>query len=160
MRYHTDMKRGSTIFLQTLVCLIGLAVLALCVFILPMGIMNPKAGMYRPILIGMYFPALPFFIGLYQVMRLLGYITNGSVFSKTSIKPLQIIKYCGIAISVLYALGMPYIFIVAQKDDAPGVVLLGLIFTFAPVLVTITAAVLENLLQNALAIKSENDLTV
>jgi hypothetical protein len=60
----------------------------------------------------------------------------------------------------LYGVGMPYIFIVAERDDAPGVVLLGLIFTFAPMAVAVFSAILQQLLQNAINLKSENELTV
>lgn len=154
------MKRGSTLFLQTVVCLFGLAVLALCVFVLPAGIQHPHAGMYRPILLGMYIPAIPFFVGLYQTLKLLHFINTNKAFSKHSIKALQVIKYCGILIGSLYAVGLPYIWNVAQRDDAPGVVLIGLIFTFAPLGVAVIAAVLQKLLQNALALKVENELTV
>jgi len=55
---------------------------------------------------------------------------------------------------------MPYIIYVADKDDAPGAVMLGLVFIFAPLITSVFAAVLEKLLQKALDIKSENDLTV
>jgi hypothetical protein len=55
---------------------------------------------------------------------------------------------------------MPLMIYAAQRDDAPGVVLLGLVFIFATLVVGVFAAVLERLLQNAIDIKSENDLTV
>jgi hypothetical protein len=55
---------------------------------------------------------------------------------------------------------MPLIIYVAEKDDAPGAVLIGLVFIFATLIVGVFAAVLERLLQNAIELKSENDLTV
>jgi hypothetical protein len=156
----TSIKSGSTLFLKSVIVLIGTIVLALCIFVLPNGIRATHWYGYRPILLGMYVPAIPFFIALYQGFKLLGYIDKSKAFSKASITSLQIIKYCGIAICIPYAIGLPYIFITAQKDDAPGVVLLGLIFTFAPIAVAIMAAVLQNVFSNAIEIKSENDLTV
>jgi hypothetical protein len=108
----------------------------------------------------MYIPAIPFFFALFQTLKLLNYIDKNIAFSKASIRALKYIKYCGIFISVMYAAGMPYIFSVADKDDAPGVVLLGLIFTFAPMLAAILAAILQNLFQNVIDLKSENELTV
>ncbi len=154
------MKQGSTLFLKTVIILFGLAVLALCVFLFSELITEERLGGYRPIVIGMLVAAIPFFIGLYQTLKLLGLIDKNKAFSNASIHALKIIKYCGAAISTLYAVGMPYIFIVAERDDAPGVVLLGLIFTFVPMAVAIFAAVLQNLLQNAMDLKSENELTV
>jgi len=55
---------------------------------------------------------------------------------------------------------LPYIYLVADRDDAPGVMLLGLVFTCAPIVIAVFAAVLQTLLHHAIQIKSENDLTV
>lgn len=154
------MKRGSTIFLRGVVVMFGLAVLALCLFVLPRVIGTFDMGGYDPILVGMYVPAIPFFIGIYQTLKLLSYIDRNQAFSDLSVKGLKTIKYCALAIGVMYALGMPYIFKVADQDDSPGVVLIGLIFTFAPLVIAIFSAVLQKILEEAIAIKSENDLTV
>jgi hypothetical protein len=154
------MKQGSTLFLKGVVGLLGLVVLALCIFVLPAGIMSDNTGDYRPILLGMYVPAIPFFIALYQTLKLLSYIDHNKAFSELSIKALKLIKYCAVTISALYAAGMPFIFRAADQDDAPGAVAIGLVFTFAPIVVAVFAAVLQKLLQNAIDIKSENDLTV
>ncbi len=154
------MKRGSTIFLRGVVLVIGLIVLALCVFALPAGISSDRTGDYRPILLGLYVPAIPFFFALYQTLKLLSYIDQNLAFSDASIKTLKYIKYCAITISAMFAAGMPYIYLVADKDDAPGVILLGLVIIFASFVIATFAAVLQKLLQNAMDIKSENDLTV
>jgi hypothetical protein len=60
----------------------------------------------------------------------------------------------------MFAAGMPYIFNVADKDDAPGVVAMALVIIFASLVIGVFAAVLQKLLQSVVAIKSENDLTV
>src|SRR5688572_3266579 len=138
------MKQGSTLFLRIVIALIGIAVAALCIFVLPAGFRSDEAGDYRPILLGMYVPALPFFIALYQGFKLLNYIDKNNVFSELSIKALRIIKYCGFAICALYTLGMPYIFYVADKDDAPGVTLIGFVFIFGSLVVGTAAAVFKN----------------
>src|SRR6185503_18768112 len=120
------MQRGSTMFLRIAVLVIGLAVLALCVIALPAGIRSDQTGYYRPILWGLYIPALPFFVALYQTLKLLGHIDKNKAFSDMSVRALKNIKYCAVTISGLFAAGMPYIFQAAEKDDAPGVVLIGL----------------------------------
>lgn len=154
------MKSASTFFLKITIILIGLSVSILCIFVLPAGITSDITGMFVPILVGMYIPAIPFFVGLFHAYKLLIYIDKKVAFSEISIKSLKIIKLCGVLISMAYALGLPYIFYVADKDDAPGVALIGLIFTISPALVSILAANLQRLLQNALNMKLENDLTV
>jgi hypothetical protein len=154
------MNRGSTLFLKSVIVLIGLAVLGLCVFVLPSLIGTDRTGYYRPILIGMYVPAIPFFIALYQAIKLLNFIDKNKVFSEVSVKALKYIKYCAFAIGALYSMGMPYIYYAADRDDAPGVVAIGLVIIFASVVIAVAAAVFQRLLQNAVDLKSENDLTV
>lgn len=131
-----------------------------CLFVLPAGIMTDRIGMYRPILLGMYLTAIPFFIAVYQAMKLLHYIDKNKVFSALSIHALQYIKYCAFAISALYTLGMPYIFYVADMDDAPGAAAAGFIIIFASLVVGTAASIFQNSLHNVVAMKSENELTV
>ena len=157
------MKR-ETLFLKVVVFLIGIPILALCIFGLP-WIANEAAEHYPayllyPVLIGMYAAAIPFFFALYQTLKLLSYIDKNKAFSELSVNALKYIKYCAITISILYAAGMPLFFLMAQEDDAPGLVALGLVITFASIVVAVFAAVLQKLLKNAIDIKSENDLTV
>jgi hypothetical protein len=87
-------KRQSTMALKALVWLLGLIVLALCVFALPAGIISEHAGMYRPLLLGMYIPAIPFFIGMFQTLRLLRNIDQNRAFSTDSYESLKVIKVC------------------------------------------------------------------
>lgn len=154
------MKRGSTNILRAAIILIGLLILALCIFALPAGISSDEVGYYRPILFGMYISVLPFFYALHQAFKLLGYIDKDRIFSDASVRVLGNIKYCAVAISGLYAAGMPFIYYAANKDDAPGVIVLGLLVIFASFVIATAAAVFQKLLQRAIDIKSENDLTV
>lgn len=154
------MKRGSTVFLKGVVVFLGVTVLAICVFGLPAGIVSDNVGGYRAILLGLYIAAIPFFFALYQALKLLDYIDRNSAFSVLSVKALAYIKYCAIVICGLFTAGMPYIYIVADRDDAPGVILIGLVITFASLVIATFAAVLQKLVWSAVALKSENDLTV
>ena len=154
------MKQGSTFFLRSVIYLIALAVLALCLILLGNMFGGDGAGMFLPVMLVMFIAALPFFYGLYQGVLLLNYIEKGTAFSDLSVKAIKTIKYCAFTISVIYAAGMPSFIYVADKDDAPGAVAIGLVFILAPLVTSVFAAVLEKLLQNAIAIKSENDLTV
>lgn len=153
-------KNGSTLYLRLVVLALGAVVLATCLFVLPPVIATDKTGMYRPILLGLYVTAVPFFYALYHTLKLLGYIDKNTAFSDLSVDALRRIKYCGVTIAGLFAAGSPYIYHVADKDDTPGVLAIALVIIGASIAVAVFAAVLERLLQNAIAIKSENDLTV
>lgn len=154
------MKQSSTIILRGAVLAISLVIIALCVWVLPMGLRSETVSGYRPIILGMYVTVIPFFIAVYHVWKLLAAIGRNNAFSQHSVKALDVIKYCAMTISILYAAGMPYVFIVAERDDAPGVILIGLIITAASAVVATFAAVLQKLLTSAITIKSENELTV
>lgn len=154
------MKKGSTVILRGVVVLIGLLVLAICALILPPALIANNVGTMAPILLGLYVPAIPFFIALYQTMRILHNIDTASAFSIASVNALRVIKGCAIAISALFTLGVPYIYYVAEIEDAPGVLLVALIIIFASAVIATATAVLQQLVQNAVDIKSENDLTV
>ena len=158
------MERGTTLFLRGTIFLIGLPILALCIFWLP-WFANEAAKQYPaywvyPVVAGMYASAIPFFAALYQALRLLRYIDRNEAFSNLSVEALKNIKYCATAISTLYAAAAPCLFFIAQEDDAPGLAALGLVVIFASAVIAVFAAVLQKLLQQAIDIKSENDLTV
>ncbi len=154
------MKQGSTLFLKFAILILGAAVLAACIFILPEWITMEKAKDYKPIVLGMYLPVIPYMIALFQSLKLLGNIEANKVFSQSSVKSFNVIKYCGFFISILYTAGMPYIYYVAKKGDSPGVILIGLMIIFASFVIGAAAALFKKLLQNAIEIKTENELIV
>lgn len=158
------MKRGTTLFLKLAVLLIGVPILALCIFGIPWLANNPVnpnyAGGLYPIVIIMYVSVIPFIVALYQAFRLLSYIDKNEAFSLMSVKSLKTIKYCAIVISSLYFVMLPFVYVVAEKDDAPGLILMGMVPVFASLVIAVFSAVLQRLLQEAIDIKSENDLVV
>jgi hypothetical protein len=159
------MKQGSTLFLKGVVALIGLTVLALCVLVLPAiarEIIDFMPVQYEliPVLIAIAASVIPFYIALYKTWTLLNFIDKNKAFSELSVRALKNIKSCGIAIGLLYLACAPFLFIIADGGDAPGVFAVGLIIMLASIVVTTATGVFQRLLQNALDIKSENDLTV
>lgn len=158
------MKQGTTTFLKIAIFIIGIIVLALCTFLLP-GLandaaeMNPEYAYLRfPVLIGLYITAIPFFLALYQALKLLNYIESENAFSDLSVMSLGHIKNYAISIIILYVIG---IFLLALQNVLhPGIAIIGIVIIFATLVISLFAAVLQELLRSALEIKSENDLTV
>jgi hypothetical protein len=160
------MKQGTTLFLKLAVILIGIPVLALCIFLVP-EIAEFAAELYPDmsylkylVFIDLYATAIPFYIALYQAFKLLNYIDKNKAFSELSVTAIKKIKFCAIAVSILYVLGMPLFYLIAEKDDAPGIIVIGMVFIFVSMVIAVFAAVLQRLLQDAIAIKAENDLVV
>lgn len=159
------MREVTTLFLKIAVFIIGLPVLALCIFLVP-HMANFAAKLYPNIapmkylvFIVMYGAAVSFYFALYQAFNLLRYIDENTAFSELSVKALKNIKCCAITISGLYVLGLPLFHFIAKKVDPP-IGLMGLIIIFASLVIAVFAAILQRLLQEAINIKSENDLTV
>ncbi|MGE6376639.1 DUF2975 domain-containing protein [Peribacillus muralis] len=160
------MNRVSTQFLKIAVILIGLPVLALCIFLVPeiakfaVELFPNIPFLNYLVFVYMYVTAMPFYIALFQAFKLLSYIDKNKAFSELSVRALKNIKNCALTISILYVLGMPFFYFMAELDDAPGIIVIGLIIIFASMVIAVFAAVLQRLLKNAIDIKSENDLTV
>lgn len=160
------MRKGSTLFLKLVLAVLALAALAFCIFALPSAWKGGPAefpmarNAILAIVIILYVSVAPFFFALWQTLKLLGYIDDNKAFSDLSVRALRNIKYCAIVITVLYFAIVPLLFPIADADDAPGLLVFGMIFACAPLVIAVFAAVLQRLLQNAIDIKSENDLTV
>ena len=159
------MKRGSTIFLKVVLVLIAIVGLAAMIrFPLTEGraVNLDLFSIYTdPFIMYAYVTSIPFFVAPYQAFKLLGYIGQNKVFSLNSVKALRTIKYCAIIHSILIAMAILYIRIFHNKDDDPaGAIAMGIIVVFISLVIATAAAVFEKLLQSAVDIKSENDLTV
>lgn len=158
------MKHGSTLFLKIAVFLIGIPVLVLSIFLLMEVVKNPAnpdyAHILYPIVIGLFTSVIPFFVALYQAFKLLNYIDRNEAFSERSVQRLKNIKVCALIIGSLYTVILPFVFLLAQLDDAPGLVIVGMVPIFASIVIAVFAAVLQKLLQEAINFKIENDLTV
>lgn len=160
------MKKGSAYFLRGFIVFLGLAVLAICVFALPEmweGGSEEFPTASRAIfliVIGLYATAIPFFIALWQALKLLRNIDQDQAFSDSSVRALRNSKLCWIVIAVLYTGGVPLLLPIAQADDAPGLMLFGAAIACAPIAVAAFAAVLQRLLESGMEFKSENELTV
>ena len=159
------MKRSSTILLQIVIVLIGIGALAFILWEPHIEGRNAHATLFQiyfndPFLAWAYTASIAFFVALYQAFKLLGYIGRNEVFSQRSVKALRTIKYCAEVIVGFIVVAEAYLFIVRPGDDIAGGVFMGLLIIFVSGVIATAAAVFEKLLQNAVDMKSENDLTV
>jgi hypothetical protein len=161
------MKRSSIIFLQIVIVLIGIGALALLLWEPQIEGVNAHATNFEiyfkdPFLALVYAGSIPFFIALYQAFKVLRYVGQNKVFSPEVVKALRTIKYCALAIIGFVVVEELFILVMNNGDnDNPGApILLGILITFPSLVVATAAAMFERILQNAVDIKSENDLTV
>jgi hypothetical protein len=160
------MKRVPIIFLQVVVILIGIGTLALMLWEPHLEGRNAHATPFEiyfkdPFLVYVYIASISFFVVLYQAFKLLGYIRQNRIFTLNSVRALRTIKYCAIALIAFIAGAEAYFFIVQRgKEDIAGGVFMGLTMIFISVIIGAAATVFEKILQNAVDMKSENDLTI
>ncbi len=157
-------KRGSTFFLKTVVFLIGIvALIGLIWFPQTEGRAAnlDLIGIYSdPFIIYIYIASTPFFIGLHQAFKLLNLIDANKAFSQGAVNTLRNMKFASLSLIAFIALALLFIRFFANGDDPAGPTALGILASFAAAVIATAAAVFQKLLQNAVDIKSENDLTV
>ena len=157
------MKRGSTVFLQIVIVLIGIGALAFMIWEPRVEGVNKNATLFQ-----MYFnsfvayafaASIPFFLALYQAFKLLGYVAKNKVFSPEAVKALRTMKYC--ALTIIGFVAVSVIFMISgDRDDRPAGVFMRMLVTIPSIVVATAAAMFEQILQKAVEMKSENDLTV
>src|SRR5262249_50663343 len=106
-----------------------------------------------------YIASIPFFVALYQAFKVLGYAGQNKVFSQEAVKALRTIKYCSLAMIGFVAISV-FFMISGDPDDRPAGVFMRILITFPSIVVATASAMFERVLQSAVDMKSENDLTV
>lgn len=160
------MKRLSTIFLQIVIVIFGAGVLAFLLAEPQFEGRNVHATQFQiyfkdPFLAYLYLAFVPFFVGLYQGFKLLGYARRNEIFLPPAVRALRIIKFCAVVTAIFILGAEAYIFVfIRGTDDVAGGVMMGAFVFMACAVVATAATVFERILQNGVDLKSENDLTV
>ncbi len=119
----------------------------LCIFAIPafgsgLALFLPELSFLRyPLLAGLYAAAGCFYYSLFQFWRLLDAVEKTGEIPK---KKLKAIRKAAVAFSILYfVFAMPVIFLAANADDAPGLVIIGAFMEVFPLGSAAVCAVLE-----------------
>src|SRR4051812_18230584 len=157
------MKRSSTAFLQIVIVVIGVGALALMLWEPHLEGRNAHATPFEiyfkdPFLAYAYVASIPFFAAIHQAFKVLGYARQSRVFSQAAVNALRTIKFCALTIIVFVAGGEVFIML-HTSDDRAGGVFMGILITFGSIIIAIAAATFQSILQNAVDMKFENDLT-
>lgn len=165
-RMINNMPKGSTLFLRAVLIIMAVVVLGALIALPPMEGRAVNLSAFEiytnPLIVYGYLSSLCFFFGLYQAYKLLDLIDQNKAFSLETIQRLKRIKYASVLLIVLIVGAVTYIHFVAAADgdDPAGPTMLGFIISASLSVVAATAAIGQKLVQNALELKSENDLTV
>src|SRR5882672_9142059 len=122
MKTHSNhsIKRSSTLFLQIVIVLIGLGALALMLWEPHVEGVNAHSTFFEvyfdPFIALVYIGSIPFFVALYQAVKVLGYAGQNKVFSQAAVKALRTVKYCALAIIGFVAVSVIFM-IGGDRDD-------------------------------------------
>lgn len=160
----TPIKSGSTLFLKGVLVLIAIGTLAGMLYFpqtegraANLDLISIYAD---PLIIYIYLSSIPFFFGLYQAFILLSFIEAKQAFAQGAVNTLKNMKFASLSLVGFILLALLYIRFAAQGDDPAGPTMLGIIMSFGTIVIATAAAVFQKLLQNAVDLKSENELTV
>ena len=159
------MRRSSAAFLQAVTVLVAIGALVLLLREPYVEGRNAHVAPFEiyfkdPFLAYASFASIPFFVALYQAFKALGYAGRSKLFSQPPVKAMRTIKFCATAIVGFVLVGEVFILKHDDKEDPGAGLFMGLLITFASVVIAAAATVFERVLQDAVDIKSENDLTV
>lgn len=150
-------KLNSTFFLKIVAFLIGIAVLAVCIYWLPqVAIRDAKVrpGDYSiyPLLICAYGVCITFSVALYQAYKLLSFININNAFSELSLRSLKVIKKCAFTIIffILFLIVYLRVFAMFTGEDAAGPIALGLIGILVTAIIAAIIDVLQKPIKNSL----------
>ncbi|MEA0553410.1 DUF2975 domain-containing protein [Lysinibacillus irui] len=150
-------KLNSIFFLKIVAFLIGIAVLAVCIYWLPQAAIrdaNERPGDYSiyPLLIGAYGVCITFSVALYQAYKLLSFININNAFSEVSLQCLKVIKKCAFTTILFILFLIVYLRVLAMftGDDAAGPIALGLIGMLVTAIITAIIDVLQKPIKNSL----------
>lgn len=146
------MKKGSILFLKIVILFIVIWTIIWMIWFpqLEGRAMNlDLISIYKdPLIIYAYMASIPFFFGLFQAFKLLGYSIENKIFSQSSLNAIRNIKYCAIITCGLIILGILYIRLFAKGDDPAGITAIGFVSTFAFIIIASLANLFQKHLQN------------
>jgi TRAP-type C4-dicarboxylate transport system permease small subunit len=87
-------------------------------------------------------------------------VGKNKVFSPVAVQALRTIKYCALVIIGFVVAEEVWIMLTHGDDDPAGAVFVGLLITFGSIVIATAAAMFQQILQSAVELKHENDLTV
>ena len=166
LTYTAPMKKDSPVLLQVVTVLIGMSALAFMLWEPHLEGRNVGATLFEiyfkdPFLAYVYVSSISFFVALSEVYKLLGYVKHNKIFSPAAVKAVRTIKYCARTLVGFVVAAEAYLFIFNRgNDDIAGGVFMGLLMIFVFGIIAIVATMFERLLQNAVDMKSKNDVTV
>lgn len=148
------MSRIATIFLQGVIILIGIGALAFLLWEPHVEGRNINATLFQiyfkdPFLAFVYAGSIPFFVALFQGLKLIQFVGDNRVITIPAIKAVQTIRYCALTLICFIAIA-EVIILFNDSDDRAGGVMIGVALTFGSSIVAAASYLFEGSLKDAL----------
>ena len=142
------------LILQIVIVFIGIVAFVLMLWEPHLEGRNAHSTLYEvyfndPFLAFAYVASIPFYLALYNALKVTGYYRQNNFVSQAAIKYLRTIKYCGISM-IGFAVVGEIIIMLNESDDRAGGVVMGILIIIVAVVIAVAAAKFERNLQNAL----------
>jgi hypothetical protein len=149
------MKSSSALFLQGVIALIGLAVLALMLWEPHLEGRNAHATPFEiyfkdSFLAYVYIGSIPFFVALYRAYALFGHVRQTGAFSRGTLDALRAIKRCAFALLGFVAGAAVFILLFGDPEDRPPGIFMSFLAIVGTSAIAIAAAFFSRKLQNTL----------
>ena len=147
------------IILKAFLVLAVLPMLFLEIFILPPVIGLLLEGDYLLVhylillIISIYIVSLPYFGFLYQAFRLLVMVDKNQLFTLKAVANLKVLKIFAYAISLILLVDLPLLYFIADYDDSPGLLLLGIIIFGVTLFITLIISLLKYIISSKVEIE-------
>ena len=156
------MKKASILFLQGVILLIVIVAIGILIRFPSTEGRAKNLDTFNiytdPFILYGYTISIPFFVVLYNTLKLLRLISQNNAFSRNAVITLRKIKYCLIILSSLILFAGLYIRLFHHKNDDPaGFLALCILTTFITLIVFTAVSVFEKIVENGVDIKSENE---
>lgn len=134
-------------------------------FLLTMGLLfsiNEHSVFPEQVLasISLYLSAIASLLIIYYMYRMLGLVDNDRAFSAMSLIYVRAIFRLTIMEFIVLIGTVPFVYYIADNDDAPGVMIIGLGMLIIPLVVATFVSIIEKLLKNAIELKLDYELTI
>lgn len=97
---------------------------------------------------------------LFLLNRILNFIKGAEAFSAKTLEVVSKIKKLILLISIVFLGILPFFYRVADRQDAPGVLVIGLAFVSIPFTAFVFSQIVEELFKSATELKSDSELTI
>lgn len=150
-----SIKSSSALFLQVVIVIIGIGTLGLMLWEPHLEGRNAQATTFEiyfkdPFLAYVYVGSIPVFMAFHQAFELFGRARRIGGFSRETLKALQIIKRCAVAVICFVAGAMVFIIFFGDGEDRPPGVFMCLLVALGSSAVAAAAAMFARNLRGAL----------